>query len=76
MAATVATHPIQVAQVLMCKTGDSTASCLASILRANGAPGLYKGMPAKLTRTCLNAALMFLFYEKLEVLISAVVVAG
>jgi adenine nucleotide transporter 17 len=76
MAATVATYPIQVAQVLMYKTGDSTASCFASILRANGAPGLYKGMPAKLTQTCLNAALMFLFYEKLEVLISAVVAAG
>ena len=41
-----------------------------------GLTGVYKGMAPKLSQTCLNAALMFLFYEKLEVVIEAMLGLG
>ncbi len=38
-------------------------SCLREVYEANGVPGLFKGLGAKLTQTVLNAAFMFAFYE-------------
>ena len=43
--------------------------CMWQVWCTNGLRGLYKGMAAKLSQTVLNAALMFLFYEKLNLLI-------
>ena len=39
---------------------------VVQVWAANGFMGLYRGMAAKLSQTVLNAALMFLFYEKLN----------
>ena len=49
---------------------------MRAVFCTTGIAGMYKGMMAKLSQTCLNAALMFLFYEKLEVLIAAALVGG
>jgi solute carrier family 25 (peroxisomal adenine nucleotide transporter), member 17 len=76
MVATVVTFPLQLAQVQVYKTGRPMLQCLKDTVQANGATGIYKGMAPKLSQTCLNSALMFLFYEKLEVLIGAALLAG
>ena len=76
MAATVVTFPLQIAQVQVYKSGKPTLRCLSDTVQANGLTGVYKGMAPKLSQTCLNAALMFLFYEKLEVVIEAMLGVG
>ena len=76
MAATVVTFPLQIAQVQVYKSGKPTLCCLSDTVQANGLTGVYKGMAPKLSQTCLNAALMFLFYEKLEVVIEAMLGLG
>ena len=76
MAATVVTFPLQIAQVQVYKSGKPTLRCLSDTVQANGLTGVYKGMAPKLSQTCLNAALMFLFYEKLEVVIEAMLGLG
>lgn len=76
MVATVVTFPLQLAQVQVYKTGRPMLRCLRDTVQANGATGIYKGMAPKLSQTCLNSALMFLFYEKLEVLIQAMLLGG
>ena len=76
MAATVVTFPLQIAQVQVYKSGKPTLRCLRDTVQANGLTGVYKGMAPKLSQTCLNAALMFLFYEKLEVVIEAMLGLG
>lgn len=76
MAATVVTFPLQLAQVQVYKTGKPMLRCLSDTMQANGVTGVYKGMAPKLSQTCLNSALMFLFYEKLEVLIEAALIPG
>jgi hypothetical protein len=43
----------------------TTLGVLREIMETKGAPGLYAGMTAKLAQTLLNAAVLFVFYEKL-----------
>lgn len=76
MVATLVTFPLQLAQVQVYNSSKPMLRCLRDTVQANGPTGLYKGMAPKLSQTCLNSALMFLFYEKLEVLIEALLLGG
>lgn len=69
--ATVLTYPLQVAQTRLRVTQRGMADCLIEIYNQQGWEGLFHGLPAKLTQTCLTAAFMFLFYEKILNAISA-----
>jgi adenine nucleotide transporter 17 len=64
--ATVATYPLQISQSLCLKTGKGMLTCIGDVVRRRGRVGLWLGMGAKLTQTVLNAALMFMFYEKIQ----------
>ena len=66
------------------ETPQNNCKCSSSLfvffrnqkVACTGLTGVYKGMAPKLSQTCLNAALMFLFYEKLEVVIEAMLGLG
>lgn len=73
--ATVATYPLQVAQTLQraapAEDGDTVAaaagtlSVLVRLAQVRGVHALFSGIESKLLQTVLNAALMFMFYERI-----------
>ena len=64
--ATVATYPLQLAQVLLrLEKGGGTWDCLKKQFDQGGVKGLYTGMNAKLLQTVLTAAFTFLTYEQI-----------
>jgi adenine nucleotide transporter 17 len=69
--ATVATYPLQVVQTQRragVLTNDSNGNILRQIvymIQKDGIYVLFSGLEAKLTQTCLNAAVLFLAYEEL-----------
>lgn len=74
MVATILTYPLQLSQTKLRSTATrkgtkklpSTIVCLQEIYQSEGVMGWFKGMDAKLTQTCLTAAFMFAFYEKIN----------
>ncbi|XP_055909244.1 peroxisomal membrane protein PMP34 [Eupeodes corollae] len=70
--ATVLTYPIQLVQTKQRHRSVSdefaknagTIQMVLTILRAQGAKGLFRGLEAKILQTVLTAALMFSIYEK------------
>jgi adenine nucleotide transporter 17 len=64
--ATIATYPLQLAQVLLrLQKGVGTYDCLKKQFDQGGVKGLYTGMNAKLLQTVLTAAFTFLTYEQI-----------
>lgn len=64
--ATIATYPLQLAQVLLrLQKGVGTWDCLKHQFDQGGVKGLYTGMNAKLLQTVLTAAFTFLTYEQI-----------
>lgn len=65
--ATIATYPLQLAQVLLRleNTGTGTWDCLKNQFDRGGVKALYTGMNAKLLQTVLTAAFTFLTYEQI-----------
>ncbi|VEN50992.1 unnamed protein product [Callosobruchus maculatus] len=65
--ATLLTYPLQLAQTRqrLMKKRLGTAALLMTILKKQGAKGLYQGMESKLLQTVLATALMFVMYEKI-----------
>lgn len=73
--ATVATYPLQLAQVLLrLQKGEEnvgTWGCLKEQYKRGGVKALYTGMNAKLLQTVLTAAFTFLTYEQILRVVSA-----
>jgi adenine nucleotide transporter 17 len=65
--ATIATYPLQLAQVLLRlqTSGVGTWGCLKEQFDRGGVSALYTGMNAKLMQTVLTAAFTFLTYEQI-----------
>lgn len=72
--ATVMTYPIQLVQTKQRHSTQSdkdaknagTFQMILTILKAQGAKGLFRGLEAKILQTVLTAALMFAIYEKVS----------
>jgi len=68
---TVATYPLQLAQVLLRLQDSSdqnysgTMGCLRHLAEEKGLSALFTGLKAKLLQTCMTAALTFLSYEQI-----------
>jgi hypothetical protein len=74
LAATLMTYPMQVVQAVVttqneaekaATRGDGVLGCMAHIYKADGVPGLYRGLLVKLWQTVLSTALMFCAYENI-----------
>jgi len=80
--ATVATYPLQLAQnKLRIKSKEpdgkpsycGTLDCLLKVQKKDGILGMFQGMNAKLLQTVLNAAFMFMYYEKIAAFVSFII---
>ncbi|CDI84906.1 peroxisomal membrane protein, putative [Eimeria praecox] len=71
LAATLVTYPYLVvktraqSKVYNVKDYSSSVRSLITILETEGLPGLFAGLPSKLTATLLSSAIMFTVYEQL-----------
>jgi len=73
--ATIATYPLQLAQVLLrLQKGVGTWDCLKNQIDRGGVKALYTGMNAKLLQTVLTAAFTFLTYEQILKVVHAALV--
>jgi adenine nucleotide transporter 17 len=63
--ATILTYPLQIAQTRLRVTERRMIDCLLEVVNEEGWEGLFRGLPSKLLGTCMTAAFMFFFYEKI-----------
>ncbi|XP_055619472.1 peroxisomal membrane protein PMP34 [Toxorhynchites rutilus septentrionalis] len=82
--ATVMTYPLQLIQTKLrhgntdknLPVDSNIVQMLLSILKKQGASGLFRGLEAKLLQTVLTAALMFMTYEKIARFVTRILVSG
>lgn len=80
--ATITTYPLQLVQTRLRSgskdatigTGVGVLEMMVHILKADGFPGLFRGIEAKLLQTVLTAALMFATYEQIAALVMSILI--